>query len=55
MDPFHQVMARPQVADGGTASNVEDSAQPTKDCTRAWGLGDVFTTPHCKNWFYSES
>jgi hypothetical protein len=43
-------MARPQVADGGTASNMEGSrGQPIRGDPPAWGLGEVLTTPHSKN------
>jgi len=45
-------MARPQVTDGGTASNMEGSceySEPTRGSPPAWGLGEVLTTPHRKN------
>ena len=51
-------MARPQVADGGTASNMEGSCeyieknsrgQPTMGGPLALGLDEVLTTPHRKN------
>jgi hypothetical protein len=51
-------MARPQVADGGSASNMEGSSenvgisrreQPTRGGPPAWWLGEVLTTPHCNN------
>jgi len=41
-------MARPQVADGGTVSNME-GGQPTRGGPPAWGLGEVLTIPHRKN------
>jgi hypothetical protein len=50
-------MARPQVADGGTASNMENACayilqkspgQPKRVGLPAWGLGEVLITPHCK-------
>jgi hypothetical protein len=56
-------MARPQVADGGTASDMEGSCeyiekssgwQPTRGGPSAWGLGEVLTTPHRKNVFCYE-
>ena len=58
-------MARPQDADGGTASNLESSweyiggkknsrGQPTRGGPPAWGLGEVLTTPHRKNIFCYE-
>ena len=55
--PCHHVMARPQVADGGTASDMEGSCeknlisscgQPTRGGPPAWGLGEALTTPPCK-------
>ena len=44
-------MARPQVADGGTASNMEGSShgQPTRGGPPAWGLGEVLTNPTRNN------
>jgi hypothetical protein len=50
-------MARRQVADEGTASNMEGSCEyinkqsrtPKKGCPSAWGLCEVLTTPHRKN------
>ena len=44
-------MARPHVADGGTASNMEGSSrgQPTRGGPPAWGLGEVLTTPTRNN------
>jgi len=53
LGPCHHGMSRPQVADGGTASNMEGSCeyiekssrgQPTKGGPPAWELGDVLTT-----------
>jgi hypothetical protein len=51
-------MARPQVADGVMGSNMESSCeyiekcrvQPTRGVPPAWGLGEVLTTSHRKNW-----
>jgi hypothetical protein len=50
--PCHHGMARPQVADGGTASNMEGSCilheqsqTADKGGPPAWGLGEVLTTP----------
>jgi hypothetical protein len=52
--PCHHGMARPQVADGGTASYMEGSCeknlissrgQPTRGGPPAWGVGEVLTTP----------
>ena len=54
----HQGMARPQVADGGTASNMEGGReyikknsreQPTRSGPPAWGLAEVLTTPQRRN------
>ena len=51
-------MARPQVADGGTACRygewlriygISSRGQSTRDGPPAWGLGDVVTTPHHEN------
>ena len=51
-------MARPQVADGGTASTyggqlriyqISNRRQPTTGGPSAWGLDDVPATPHLKN------
>jgi len=51
-------MARTQVADGRTASNVEGSCKfilnkqlrtADKCGPPAWWLGEVLKTPHCKN------
>jgi hypothetical protein len=47
-------MARPRVADGGTASEyggqlrICSCGQPTSGGPKAWGLGEVLTTPHRK-------
>jgi hypothetical protein len=47
-------MARPRVADGGTASEygrylqICSRGQPTRGGPPAWGLGEVLTTPHRK-------
>ena len=59
MGPCQHAMARFQVADGGTASNVKGSCeyiekksshgQPTRGGPPAWGLGEVLTTHHRKN------
>jgi len=46
-------MARPQFADGGTASNMESigrCGQPTRRGPLALELGDVLTPPHRKAW-----
>jgi hypothetical protein len=55
----HHGMARIQVADGGTVSNMEGSFEyifiknsrghPTKGGPPAWGLGEVLTTAHRYN------
>ena len=50
-------MVCPQVADGGTASNMEgamnilnkQSRTADKGGPPAWGLGEVLTTAHHKN------
>ena len=51
-------MARPQVPDGGTASDMEGSCeinwissrgQPTRGGPPAWGLGEMITTPPREN------
>ena len=64
MDPSHNDKTRPQVANGGTASNMEDSCeytelnsrgQPTKCGPPAWGLGKMLKTPHRKNWLCYET
>jgi hypothetical protein len=52
----HHGMSRPQVADGGTASNIEGSwissrGQPTRGGLPVRGLGEGLTTPHCENVF----
>jgi hypothetical protein len=53
--PCRQGMARPQVANGGTACRygrwlriykISSRAQPTRGGTPAWGMGEVLTTPH---------
>ena len=51
MDPCYHGMARRQVADGGTASDMEGSCrgQPTRGGPPAWGLGEVLTTPPREN------
>jgi hypothetical protein len=46
-------MACPQVADGGTATNMEGSCeysrgQPTSEGPPAWGLDEMLTTTHLK-------
>jgi len=58
MGPCHHGMLRPQVADGErppiwrVAANILDkhAGQPTRGGTPTWGLGEVPTTPHRKNW-----
>jgi hypothetical protein len=47
-------MARPQVADGGTASYMEESGQPTRGGPPAWGLGELLTTPHRKKYIVTK-
>jgi hypothetical protein len=52
--PCRHGMARPRVADGGTASEyggqlrICSRGQPTRGGPPAWGLGEVLTTPHRK-------
>jgi len=50
-------MARPQVADGGTASryggqlriySINNRGQPKRGGPPAWGVGDMLETPHRK-------
>ena len=51
-------MARPQVADGGTACNMEGSCEYIEERSRtadkglssSLGLNEVLTTPHGRNW-----
>ena len=52
----HHGMARPQVSDGGTASNMEGSSrgQPTRGGPPAWGLGEVLTNTTRNNMFCNE-
>jgi len=56
MGPSHHGTVLPQIADGGTASNMAGSSeyvnrgQPTRGGTPARGLGEVPTTPRRKNW-----
>jgi hypothetical protein len=54
-------MARPQVADGGTVSNMEgrceyikysSRGQPTRGGPPAWGSGEVLTTSHLKKKYH---
>jgi hypothetical protein len=57
--PCHHGMARPQVADGGTASNmgggelriyrISIRGQPTRGGPPALGLGEGLTTTHREN------
>jgi hypothetical protein len=47
-------MARPRVADGGTASNMEESGQPKRGGPAAWGLGELLTTPHRRTHFVTK-
>jgi len=57
--PCHHGKPRPQVAGGGTASNVKASykyiEQAVADSWQrggptVWGLGEVLTTPQRKTW-----
>jgi len=57
---YHRGIARPQVADGGKASNLDGSCeyiekkkkstrgQPKRGGPPAWGLGEVLRTPNRK-------
>jgi hypothetical protein len=56
--PFHHGMVRPQVADGGTASNMEGRCEYIESAVadsrrgvvlQLGGLGEVLTTPHREN------
>jgi len=56
--PCHHGMARPQVANEGTASSVDGSCEYVKKKSRrqstggglpAWALGEVLRTSHHKN------
>ena len=53
MGSCHHGMARPQVANGGTASNMEGSCecrgQQKRGDSPAWGLGELLTAQR-KNW-----
>jgi hypothetical protein len=62
--PCHHGMARPQFADGGTASNmkgklrvywINSREQPTVGGPPAWVLGEVLITPHRKYVFSYET
>ena len=50
-------MARSQVSDGETASNIyliRSRGQPTIGGPSAWGLGEVLTTPHRKKYLVAK-
>jgi hypothetical protein len=58
----HHVLARPQVADGGTATNMRMAAkvmnEQSQTANKRWsssGVGQLFTTPHNKNWLCYET
>jgi hypothetical protein len=56
MDSYRLGMARLEVSDGGTASNMDlriclisSHGQPKRSCPPAWRLGEMLTTPYRKN------
>ena len=57
MDPDHHAMPLPPVADGGktliwkVAENILNKKSWTTDngCLPGWWLGELLTTPQCKN------
>ena len=63
MGPCYQGIARPQVADGGTAFNMEGSCEYVEEAVadirqgvvlQLWGLGELLTTHHRKKYLVSK-